>query len=122
MCLLFVACVESEYANSPDSRSFPPTGVPVFSVALDVQGRVVLHRRGGGEVVLPVRVEKLSQPLVEKVRFSRDGALLFVPIRKDSLVTAEPSFELAVWDVAAQRMRKHVSVDRRLLDDQARRR
>jgi hypothetical protein len=93
-------CNENDYRDAVLTSVWPVSG--------PVQYRIV--RSAGSTLGFEYVVEsktspiglgtkKLSYPLLEKVKFSKDGRYAFIPVQIDSLLEKKSSYLLYVWDI-----------------------
>jgi hypothetical protein len=85
--------------------AWPPTGQAQYKVSVGRDSRLQVEDvKAQRSYFLPIETKKLKVPLAEKIRFSKDGRVLFVPVREDSILDKKSSYVIFVWDLGAQKM------------------
>lgn len=103
------------YRAGVEASTWPPTGLPTYT--LSAGDPLTVTKQKTGEVIeLPFRTRKLSAPVREHIRFSADGAWLFVPVRMN---LGAPSYRLSVWDLGHNALVKTIDIDEALLTDRS---
>ncbi len=108
---LLGGCTARTYGGAVETLVWPTTSAPKYTVSAGETLTLTKHLTG--EVVpLPFMTRKVSAPVPEHIRFSTDGALLFVPIREDLV---ETHYRLSVWDLERDQLVKTIDIDEALL-------
>ena len=118
LLLMFLAgCSEQLYRDGVESLHWPSIGEARYSLSIGSDSQVSLRDHRTGKVTaLPFLARKLSAPITSRIRFSRDGRFLMVPVRKDDIMGGDPSYFLEFWDIDAGLIAKEVAIRRSLLD------
>lgn len=102
LLLVLIGCsAVSEYRNGLRTS-------PTYS--LDASAMTVTRLETGEVTRLPFPAQKLSSPVRDQIRFSRDGRWLFVPVLRDRLV-GPLTYDLNVWDLEKKALVQRASVD-----------
>jgi hypothetical protein len=98
-------CAEDDYLQALQTLTWPPTGQAQYKVSVGRDSRLQVEDvKAQRSYFLPIETKKLKVPLAEKIRFSKDGRVLFVPVREDSILDKKSSYVIFVWDLGAQKM------------------
>ena len=109
--LLLTGCTEHLYKEGIEATYWPLAGEKRYSLRLGPDAQVHLFdHRSNRESPLPFYTRKLSTPVIEHIRFSRDGRLLMVPTRNTFILDKSP-LKLKVWDIEGNRLLKTISID-----------
>ncbi len=115
---LFGGCTARTYRGAVETLVWPTTSAPKYTVS-DGETLTLTKHLTGEVVPLPFMTRKVSAPVPEHIRFSTDGALLFVPIREDLFApNRDPlgiSYRLSVWDLERDQLVKTIDIDEALL-------
>ena len=116
LLLLLAGCTEYLYRDGVEAARWPLHGETRYSLRFGMDSQVyLLDHRNNRETPLPFFTRKLSKPLTEKIRFSRDGRLLMVPVRNTFEFTSQSTLVLKVWDIEGHRLLKTAPISEELL-------
>lgn len=116
LTLLLSGCNESLYLEGTALPSWPNTLTPRYSVSIGTDSQVFLiNHTTSQKEALPFFARKFSRPDAEKIRFSKDGHYLLVPIIKDALTPDGNDYYLAIWDIEKHAAIREIQIQRELI-------
>lgn len=114
--LLLGGCNEHLYLEGIESSSWPNADNPYYSISIGADSQVSLknHKTGQKEDI-PFFTRKFSQPITNRIRFSKDGKFLLIPVRTDNLFDEKADYSLNIWDIENHVLFKKVSISGELI-------
>jgi len=114
--LLFPFQARNLYRKGLQKDHWPPEGEQRYSFRVDSYSRIILHdHRTGRPVELPISAHKLSWPIRDSIRFSRDGRYLLIPCEKTEFSMEAKSYFLQIWDISKGAFVRKVRIEKNLL-------
>jgi len=117
LALLLSGCSDHIYRESLETSSWPNIDNPKFSIFIGSDSQVfLLYHESNTKEALPFFTRKLSHLVVQRIRFTKNGKFLLIPIAKDALFSSEKSiYSLAVWNIENHSLVKEVDISGELI-------
>jgi hypothetical protein len=89
-----------QYQRGVESLTWPSGENPFFAVEIGNRGEVLVHdREAKDQFTFQIANMDRSVVVKERIRFSRDGALLFIPLKITSFTSFPDRFDLRIYDL-----------------------
>jgi hypothetical protein len=116
LALLLGGCNERLYHEGIENSSWPNADNPNYTVSIGKDSQVYLiNHKTGQKEELPFFTRKLSHPITDRIRFSKDGKFLLIPVWTDNPFLENSNYSLSIWDIENHVLFKKVSISGKLI-------